>query len=162
MGMLAVDFLQSVLKQPDAIPGATARSIANMIAEMVALSFDGRNNASEAAAARGTTRVALLNTILRFIDANFREPALSVESACRRFGVSGRYLHRLFETADLRFGEYLRTRRLEASASELGRFPERPISAIAYSCGFSDISHFNHCFRKQFGVSPRDYRRDSR
>jgi Helix-turn-helix domain len=33
----------------------------------------------------------------------------------------------------------------------------RSIAEIAFSCGFGDISHFNHCFRSKFGMSPREY-----
>ena len=161
MGALAVDFLQSVLRQADAIPSGASCSVANMIAEMVALSLDGGKRAGDAAVARGTARIALLASILKFIDRNLHNPALSVDLVCRRFGLSSRYLHRVFETADLTFGEVLRKKKLEACASELQRAPGRPISAIALSSGFSDISHFNHCFRKQFGVSPREYRREA-
>jgi AraC-like DNA-binding protein len=34
-----------------------------------------------------------------------------------------------------------------------------PISTIAFDCGFSDISHFNRVFRRQFGCTPSDVRR---
>lgn len=159
MGQLAVDFLQSVLHQPEAIPVTARDSVANMITEMVALSLGGNARAREQVYVRGSTRAALRNSILRFVDANLSNPSLSVEAVCRRFGISQRYLHRIFDSAELSFGEEVRDRRLQFCASELSRAPDRPISAIALSCGFSDISHFNHCFRAHFGVSPREYRR---
>ena len=159
MGMLAVDFLQSVLRQPDAIPATASRSVASMIAELVALSLGGNATARELSAERGSSRAALLNSILRFIDANLQNSALSVEAVCRRFGISPRYLHRVFEAEELSFGDYVRNRRLAFCAAELSRLPHRSVSEIALACGFGDISHFNHCFRRHFGVSPREYRR---
>src|SRR5689334_24986292 len=141
---MSVDFLQSVLKQPDAIPATASKSVANMIAELVALSLGGNANARELSAVRGSARTALLNSILKFIDANLQNPALSVEAASCRFGISPRYLHRVFESAELSFGEHVRNRRLQFCATELCRLPDRSIAEIALSCGFGDVSHFNH------------------
>ncbi|MFT3827894.1 MAG: AraC family transcriptional regulator [Chitinophagaceae bacterium] len=33
-----------------------------------------------------------------------------------------------------------------------------PLTDIAFQCGFHDASHFNHSFKKYFGVSPSHYR----
>jgi hypothetical protein len=33
------------------------------------------------------------------------------------------------------------------------------ITAIAYAAGFGDLSHFNHSFRRRYGVPPREVRR---
>ncbi|QPF91420.1 helix-turn-helix domain-containing protein [Bradyrhizobium commune] len=160
MGLLAVNFLQSVLQCSTAIPPAAGKSVANMIAELVALSLGASTETSESAA--DSARHALLAAILKFIEAHLHDPALSVETTCRRFGISQRYLHRVFETAEMTFGGYVRSRRLELCAAELLRLPDSPISSIALSSGFNDVSHFNHCFRKRFGSSPREYRHLSR
>jgi len=37
----------------------------------------------------------------------------------------------------------------------------RPISAIAYSCGFGDLSGFNRAFKEGYGISPRELRNAS-
>lgn len=31
---------------------------------------------------------------------------------------------------------------------------ERRISDIAFACGFNDLSYFNRCFRRRFGLTP--------
>ena len=36
------------------------------------------------------------------------------------------------------------------------------ITEIALSCGFHDASSFSGCFRKEFHVSPRDFRQNAR
>lgn len=158
MGCLAVDYLQSVVKQSDAIPRAAGKSVASMIAEMVALSLGCQHAVlKDVADLRVSARTALLNSILRFVDANLSNSDLSVEAACSRFGISPRYLHRMFEETGTSFGEYVRKERLKLCAGKLTR-SGGSIAQIAFSCGFGDISHFNHCFRKQYGVSPREYR----
>ena len=53
--------------------------------------------------------------------------------------------------------KYLMTFRLQKAVEELKRANGRSISDIAFSCGFSDASYFNRCFRKEYGVTPSDY-----
>jgi len=31
---------------------------------------------------------------------------------------------------------------------------EAGVSDIAFDCGFNDLSHFNRCFRRRFGLTP--------
>lgn len=31
---------------------------------------------------------------------------------------------------------------------------ERRISDVAFDCGFNDLSYFNRCFRRRFGLTP--------
>jgi len=38
----------------------------------------------------------------------------------------------------------------------------RQIGDIAYRYGFSDAARFSHAFRKRFGASPSEYRRQER
>lgn len=33
------------------------------------------------------------------------------------------------------------------------------VKEIAYSCGFNDPKYFTRCFRKEFGVTPKQYRK---
>jgi AraC-like DNA-binding protein len=32
------------------------------------------------------------------------------------------------------------------------------IKEVAYSCGFNDPKYFTRCFKKTFGISPKDYK----
>ena len=38
---------------------------------------------------------------------------------------------------------------------------DRKIVEIAESCGYNDLPTFSRAFKRQFGVSPSEYRRDS-
>ena len=38
----------------------------------------------------------------------------------------------------------------------------KPITEIAYECGFRNQSTFNRVFREQTGVTPREFRRNGR
>lgn len=160
LGLLAIDFLQSVARRPDAFPREVGRSLARTMVELIGLALGAAPDAAEVA--RASVGQAMRNSILKYVDANLDNPSFSAEMAARHFGISSRYLHKVFELGDLSFGETLLARRLDRCAYELTRRPYLPISEIALTWGFNDISHFNHTFRKRFGVSPTEVRRSGR
>ncbi|MEO1449624.1 MAG: AraC family transcriptional regulator [Bacteroidota bacterium] len=59
------------------------------------------------------------------------------------------------------FGEtparYIKSRRLEAAAGKL-LVSKDPVSAIAYDCGFQDVTTFSASFREKFSMPPSQYR----
>jgi AraC-like DNA-binding protein len=40
------------------------------------------------------------------------------------------------------------------------RHAHQSIGAIAYASGFGDLSHFNHAFRRRYGATPSEVRRE--
>lgn len=54
--------------------------------------------------------------------------------------------------------DFLNQCRLEAAAGLL-RSTNRPISDIAYDCGFFQQSYFNRIFRREYGCTPASYRK---
>ena len=81
-----------------------------------------------------------------------------VEELAERVGIGVSRLEHLFKLeAKISIREYVRERRLREAASLLSTTEER-ISAISYTCGYADVSNFNHAFKRCFGMSPRDYR----
>ncbi|MNG37452.1 HTH-type transcriptional regulator YesS [compost metagenome] len=55
------------------------------------------------------------------------------------------------------YGQYLMHIRME-SAKELLRTTERKAFEIADLVGFADPNYFSFCFKKQVGISPKEYR----
>jgi AraC family transcriptional regulator, exoenzyme S synthesis regulatory protein ExsA len=52
---------------------------------------------------------------------------------------------------------YIKTKRLE-KATELLLVSSNPISAIAFECGFNDLSNFTKSFRDKYNVAPSKYK----
>ena len=105
---------------------------------------------------RGPLRLPLL---LDHLSQNHADKSLSAEKAARLFGVSPRYIHKLLEQSGSSFLEHLKGIRLEAAAQALCLRATDPVTEIALDSGFSDLSHFNRCFKRRFGECPTDYRR---
>lgn len=99
-------------------------------------------------------------TVMRFVDANLRNPNLSPGYVAKALGCSARHVHRAFEGAGLTVSAYIKRQRLREAARELTGGENRgdSVTEIAMRWGFSEISHFSRCFRAEFGLAPRDFR----
>ncbi len=98
--------------------------------------------------------------IARFIEEHLADPELAPPQVAAAAGISVRHLHRLFLRKGITVTEWIRQKRLDNCRAELADAGslDRNITEIAFSWGFSDSAHFSHLFKKQFGVSPRDFR----
>jgi AraC-like DNA-binding protein len=110
----------------------------------------------------GQTRVrdGILNLIKHFVDDHIRETSLSPAIAAARFGISVRYIHKLFAATDQSFGDYVLVQRLEQSKSDLQNpaFDRLSVAEIGYGCGFKDLSNFYRNFKIRFGITPGQMR----
>ena len=99
---------------------------------------------------------ARLLAIKREIMENLSNASLSIGTIAARHGITPRYVHMLFEAEGITFSAFVMQRRLEAAHSLLCD-PDKlgsKISAIAFQCGFSDLSWFNRAFRKRYDATP--------
>ncbi len=98
--------------------------------------------------------------VKELIGAQLRNPALSVHAVAERIGVTTRYLQLLFAEEGECASGYIRRERLRACLLDLRHadFDHQSITDIAFSWGFNSAAHFSSAFRKEFGLSPRDYR----
>lgn len=103
----------------------------------------------------GGARLALIK---EDVARNLADAELDIAAIARRQGVTPRYVQRLFERDGTSFSRFLREARLDNALAALGQQDGRTIAAIAFDCGFGDLSHFNKAFRQRFGVTPTDVR----
>lgn len=94
-------------------------------------------------------------------DSAFSFGPRSVGEIARELGVHRVHLARRFRAAfGLSPGEYVRRCRLDRAQRMLVG-SAAPLAEIAAAAGFADQSHFSNAFRRQFGASPRAFRRIS-
>jgi len=99
--------------------------------------------------------------IKKIIEQNLTDPDLCPGMVARMGGISPRHLHRLFKGDGLSFGGWVRRRRLSEARRQLANkgFSDNSIIEIAFQWGFNDAAHFSRTFRQEFGLSPREYRK---
>ncbi len=95
---------------------------------------------------------------LAFLRRNFSYD-IRVTDVARHVGIDRTYLFRLFrQYVGLSPRDYLMRLRLRAAA-ELLTAGRLTVTEAALSCGFQSLSVFDKQFKKQYGVSPMQYRR---
>jgi AraC family transcriptional regulator, positive regulator of tynA and feaB len=95
-----------------------------------------------------------------YIDNRIADEQLSPNDVARHLGITRRYLDRIFKTSGETVYSHILSKRLKNCACELRSHlgAHLSISEIAYAWGFQTASHFSKCFRREFGISPSDYR----
>lgn len=87
--------------------------------------------------------------------------SLTLDDVARSVYASPFHLARIFqEHTGLPIHRYLTLLRLRASLERLAAGPEA-LTALALDLGFSSHSHFTDAFRREFGCTPSDVRRDA-
>jgi AraC-like DNA-binding protein len=132
--------------------------VVSHIHDLLSLVINGAGDAAEQAM-RGGLRAARLRQIKSYV-AHELTTDLSIQKVAQANQLSERHIQRLFEEEGTTFSVFVSRQRL-ARAFQMLRNPrhaERPIGAIAYECGFGDVTHFNRVFRQLYDMTPRDVR----
>ena len=94
---------------------------------------------------------------IRYVNENYTGK-LNIEDICRMAMMSYSYFSHIFKQITGRtFIEYVNNLRI-CKAMEILECSNTAISDICFEVGFNDITHFNRIFKKEMGLSPRQYR----
>ncbi len=149
-----------LVNEIDAMSRPEMRSlIATHFHDLISLTLGATRDAVQTAMGRGV-RAARLRAIKNDILANLGHADLSIDAVARRHGITPRYLGMLFAGEQTSFSQFVLASRLERAHRVLRdpRYLERPVSAIAFACGFGDLSYFNRAFRRRYAATPSDVR----
>jgi AraC-like DNA-binding protein len=129
------------------------------VRDLVAMALGATRDAGEVAEGRGA-RAARLAAIKADIATNLDHGDVSLGAIALRHQLTPRYIQVLFESEGMTLTEFVLNRRLARAkallSDELRAFDK--IAAIAFDCGFGDLSYFNRAFRRRYGASPSDVR----
>jgi AraC-like DNA-binding protein len=135
---------------------AAAEGAGDLIKQLVRLSLQELAGQETAV----TQREALRDRIRAHVQQHLRDPALSVDGIARALNCSRRHLYNAFAGDGESIAAYIQRMRLEACVRDLqqGSAHARPITDIALSWGFGNLSHFSRVFRDHTGKSPSEFR----
>ncbi|AYD63934.1 helix-turn-helix domain-containing protein [Achromobacter sp. B7] len=162
-GRMAMDLLRVALNEHAHLSESAARDAANAVLQMMGLDISERTGGQLEQDQIGVKQ-AQLRRVQQHIMENLHDPNLSPASTAAVFRMSRRYLYNLFALASTTPAEFILGTRLQRSRDVLRDATQsaRQIGDIAYRFGFSDAARFSHAFRKRFGASPSEYRRQGR
>ncbi|HYW95270.1 MAG TPA: two-component regulator propeller domain-containing protein [Bacteroidales bacterium] len=99
-----------------------------------------------------------LQKINQIVNAHISDSSFAVDQLLVEIGMSRSQLYRKFKAiSDKSPSEYIRILRLQ-HACDLVQNKDYTISEVAFLSGFENISYFNTCFKRHFGVSPGKYK----
>ena len=102
-----------------------------------------------------------LDTINRIIENNFDNPDFNVYILANELNVSRSSLYSKFEAlTGMTPNDYVIQRKLKKASALLTNNPELNISEISDNLGFGSPRYFSRCFKKTFGVSPAEYKKN--
>jgi AraC-like DNA-binding protein len=97
-----------------------------------------------------------------FIVRHLGDPDLCPADVAAACNLSLSYLHRIFAGDGTTIAGYLREKRLQAAYSELSSTAvDEPVIQTARRWGITDPAHFSRMFKKRFGVTPGELRRNA-
>lgn len=98
-----------------------------------------------------------LEKVTDIIHKNIAEESFNVDSLARELGMSRSSLHRKIKgISELTPNDFIVLVKLKKAAEYLNQGLYR-VNEVCYVVGFSSSSYFSRCFKKHFGVSPREF-----
>ena len=100
----------------------------------------------------------IVQDALRYIDENYADGSISLNSVARAINISANYLSAMFsQKMGVSFVEYLTQKRM-ARARQLLRQTGKRSGEIAAEVGYRDPRYFSFVFKKTQGCTPKAYR----
>ena len=100
----------------------------------------------------------LMRKLMEYIEKNLGNSDITIDDMAYAVAVSRSGLHRkmkhILGTSPM---EFLREARIRKSIQML-KESNKPVSEIAYECGFSDPKYFSKCFKASTGKTPTEYK----
>lgn len=102
--------------------------------------------------------------ISRFVRDNLWDSCMDANAISRGVNLSLRHVYELYSDDDQPLMKSVWKERLALCRRDLAepRLQAKTVGEIAYTWGFSNVSHFSRVFKTEFGVGPREFRKGVR
>lgn len=104
----------------------------------------------------------LISDMISYILQHYTEKSFTVQDIANEFGISEVHLRRIFKRSEyISPIKYINSLKIDKAKNML-RVSNYTIAEIAFSAGFDDPYYFSRLFKKETGISPSAYRKNSR
>lgn len=118
--------------------------------------------ATRAGIATSESREIRQRAVARFIREQAADPELSLLRVAEHLHISPRLVQKILREMDTSFSAVLMETRLQTAAARLLELSSTTVAEVAYRSGFNDVPHFNHLYKRRFGLTPSEYRATAR
>ena len=138
--------LRDAVSHPDAFSNDTIRCFAMQLFILMAKASTGVSNPSAIS--------HFVEDAISLIHTNYMD-RLTLSAVSKHCAVSPEHLSRTFKKeTGFGFNEYINLYRLKKAESLLTSGQAQSISQVALLCGFSDSNYFSGAYKRMFGISP--------
>lgn len=96
--------------------------------------------------------------VKNYIDENYKDNKLNLEKIAKNIFLNPEYIRKVFKKElNVTVTDYITSVRMK-KAKELLDAGNNKFSSLCYDVGYNDVSYFSKCFKKYYGLSPRDYK----
>lgn len=121
--------------------------------------FRGQSSSSQGKNSISTQDQELIQKIHRLIDENLNEPNLTVDFLSDQIALSRVHLFRKINAlTGLTPSEFIKEKRMNLAMKLLMSNNHR-VTDVAYEVGFQDVAYFGKVFKKHFGCSPGEVKK---
>ena len=157
---IVVEYLSAIWRQLES--GALGWVPEELVDSMLQVIAAGLQFARPSPAGHRSRSSSRRQQLLSYVGARIHDANLTVSGVANALGMSPRNVSKLMRTEGMGLAAFILEHRLEGTARWLDepRYAHLTISQLAYAWGFGDLSHFHRVFRRRFGRSPGQYRRE--
>jgi AraC-like DNA-binding protein len=161
---LLLSYAATVQANPLTMGASLQQHLVDHLCDLAAnslLDTGATDRASPDESIHGGLRAARLQAIQARIGAGLDDHAFTIDAVALALRISPSYIRKLLAGQGTSFTEMVVQQRLRRAFARLQDPAGRnlTIGAIAYEAGFSDLSYFNRCFRRQFDATPGEIRK---
>ena len=153
---VALETMRNTYQELPNMSESAAQGAGELIKQLVRLSLQELSGQETAV----TQREALRDRVRLYVQQHLRDPNLSVDAIARALNCSRRHLYNAFAGEGESIAAHIQRLRLQACIRDLQQAGPhgRPITDIALSWGFGNLSHFSRVFRDHTGKNPTEFR----
>lgn len=103
----------------------------------------------------------LLKKVTDIIEQHIDDPLFDIPALCQELGISRSLIYAKFKAlTGMTPNNFILNFRLKYAATLLKQYKNIPISEVSDRSGFNSPVYFSQCFKKQFGMTPHNYKKE--
>lgn len=103
----------------------------------------------------------LLKRVTVIIEEHIDDPLFDIPLLCKELGISRSLIYAKFKAlTGMTPNNFILNFRLKHAATLLKQYKDMPISEVSDRSGFNSPVYFSQCFKKQFGMTPHNYKKE--
>lgn len=156
LGSVLKSLAEQLPSLPDDAGGAISESILGLLTYTLA-----RHQSSNKE--RMLPHAVLKSRVMQFIQEHLSDSNMNIDRIAAAMRCSKRYIHLVFADESLSVERYIWKSRLELAHQRLlsSQHASSTIAQLSDTCGFNSSAHFCKQFKKEYGCSPSELRKDS-